>query len=456
MVVYRSLNPYNQHHLTEFPLMERPMVMTHLAKANNAFTELKKQDLKQRKKAIEMLAQLLREQKDDLAETITIEMGKILSESKAEIEKCAWLCEYYAENIEDFLGDKTLESDADKSFISYAPLGVILGIMPWNFPFWQVFRFAVPTLLAGNAVLLKHAPNCPQSALAIEKLMSSIDLPEASFQNVFANNEDIAFLIEQDTIAGISLTGSTQAGSAVAETAGRALKRQVLELGGSNAFIVMADADVNKAAKLAAQARLLNAGQSCIAAKRFLVHADIYEDFLAALKKEFETYKMGDPLAEETKIGPLARPDLCDTIQNQFKTSMQMGARLITGGDRDENFFSPTILADVSPEMPVFKEEVFGPMAAVMPFKSTEEAVSLSNANNYGLGCSLIGNDTDALLKLVQELHEGAVFINELVKSDPRLPFGGIKDSGYGRELAQDGAHSFVNIKTVYLNKTLD
>lgn len=456
MVVYRSLNPFNHYHLTEFPLMERSMVMGHLAKANTAFAELKKQDLKQRKKAIKKLAQLLREQKDDLAETITREMGKILPEAKAEIEKCAWLCEYYAENIEDFLSDKLLESDADKSFVNYAPLGVILGIMPWNFPFWQVFRFAVPTLLAGNAVLLKHAPNCPQSALAIEKLMSSIDLPEASFQNIFATNEDIAFLIEQDSIAGISLTGSTKAGSAVAETAGRALKRQVLELGGSNAFIVMADADVNKAAKLAAQARLLNAGQSCIAAKRFLVHADIYEDFLTALKKEFESYKMGDPLAEGTKIGPLARPDLCDTIQNQFKTSMQMGARLITGGDRDENFFSPTILADISPEMPVFKEEVFGPMAGVMPFKSTEEAISLSNANNFGLGCSLIGEDTDALLAMVPELHEGAVFINELVKSDPRLPFGGIKDSGYGRELAQDGAHSFVNIKTVYLNKTLD
>ncbi|PTM04582.1 MAG: succinate-semialdehyde dehydrogenase [Bacteroidetes bacterium] len=453
MVEYRSLNPYSQIVSANFPLMEMPLLMKHLAQAEKGQALLSETILEARVAAIEKLAHLLRAQKDEFAETISSEMGKIFPEAKAEIEKCAWLCDFYAEHIDEFLSDTIIESDADLSFATYAPLGVILGIMPWNFPFWQVFRFAVPTILAGNSVLLKPAPNCPQSALTIEKLFASIGLPAASYQNIFASNEDVGSLIEQEAIAGISLTGSTRAGSAVAERAGKALKRQVLELGGSNAFIIMADADLQKAAQLAAQARLLNAGQSCIAAKRFIVHMDVYEDFLHALKAEFEHYKIGDPMAEGTKIGPLARPDLCDNLERQFTASMEMGARLITGGVRDGNFFTPTILADVNPEMPVFKEEVFGPLAAVMSFKSTEEAIKLSNDSNYGLGCSLIGRDSEALLKLVPQLKEGAVFINELVKSDPRLPFGGIKNSGYGRELAKEGALSFVNVKTVYLKK---
>jgi succinate-semialdehyde dehydrogenase/glutarate-semialdehyde dehydrogenase len=396
-------------------------------------------------------AKLLLENKEEYATCITTEMHKPITQAIAEVEKCALLCNYYYENAESFLATKNIKTEASESFVTYEPLGVIFGIMPWNFPFWQVFRFAVPTIIAGNTVVVKHASNVPKSAKLIQSIFEQAGFPKGCFQNLSISSSEVDKVIANPIIKAVSLTGSEQAGVAVAAEAGKYLKKCVLELGGSNAFIVLEDANIEKAVATAVNARMQNAGQSCIAAKRFLVHEMILEEFVAKFKVAIQNLKTGNPLAIETQIGSLARLDLAEELEAQVQKSIQMGAKLIIGGNRKETFYEPTLLTEVTTEMPVFKEETFGPVAAITIFKTIEDAIELSNQSEFGLGVSIFTQDIDSIKTKISAFNEGAVFINEMVKSDPRLPFGGIKKSGYGRELAEDGIKEFVNVKTVFI-----
>ena len=398
------------------------------------------------------LAQLLLENKEEYATCITTEMHKPISQAIAEVEKCALLCNYYYENAETFLATKNIKTDASESFVAYEPFGVILGVMPWNFPFWQVFRFAVPTLIAGNTVVVKHASNVPKSAELIQEIFEQAGFPKGCYQDLPISSNEVAVVIANPIIKAVSLTGSEQAGIAVAIEAGKHLKKCVLELGGSNAFIVLEDANLEKAVATAVNARMQNAGQSCIAAKRFLVHENIAGEFVAKFEVAIQNLKTGNPLDKQTQIGSLARVDLAEELEIQVQKSIQMGAKLIVGGNTKDAFYEPTILTNVTTEMPVFKEETFGPVAAIITFKTIEEAIKLSNQSEFGLGVSIFTQDIDFIKTKISSFNEGAVFINEMVKSDPRLPFGGIKKSGYGRELAEDGIKEFVNVKTVVIN----
>ena len=398
------------------------------------------------------LSLLLIENKEEYASIITSEMHKPITQALAEVEKCALLCKYYYENAETFLATKSIKTDASESYVVYEPLGVILGIMPWNFPFWQVFRFAVPTLIAGNTVVVKHANNVPKCGELIESIFNAAGFPKGCYQNLPISSNEVANVIANPIIKAVSLTGSEQAGVAVATEAGKHLKKCVLELGGNSAFIILEDANLEKAVATAVNARMQNAGQSCIAAKRFLVHDTIADEFVTKFKVAIQNLKTGNPLDKETQIGTLARVDLAEELEQQVQKSIQMGAQIITGGKRDGAFFEPTILTDVTPIMPVFKEETFGPVAAITTFKTIDEAIQLSNQSEYGLGVSLFTQDVDFIKTKISAFNEGAVFINEMVKSDPRLPFGGIKKSGYGRELAEEGLKEFVNVKTVVIN----
>ena len=398
------------------------------------------------------LAQLLLENKEEYATCITTEMHKPISQAIAEVEKCALLCNYYYENAESFLATKNIKTDASESFVTYEPLGVILGVMPWNFPFWQVFRFAVPTIIAGNTVVVKHASNVPKSAELIQLIFEKAGFPKGCYQDLLIPSSEVANIIANPIIRAVSLTGSEQAGIAVTTEAGKHLKKCVLELGGSNAFIILEDANLEKTVAIAVNARMQNAGQSCIAAKRFLVHEKIVDEFVAKFKVAIQNLKTGNPLDKETQIGSLARVDLAEELELQVQKSIQMGAKLIVGGNGKDAFYEPTILTKVTTEMPVFNEETFGPVAAIITFKTIEEAIELSNQSEFGLGVSNFTQDIDFIKTKISAFNEGAVFINEMVKSDPRLPFGGIKKSGYGRELAEDGIKEFVNVKTVVIN----
>jgi len=446
-----SYNPYKQELIQKFELDSKQSLSDKMAQAEALDPLRKDYDLSSRLACIKHLAHILREEQEVHAQTISLEMAKPITESRAEIEKCAWLCDYYYENAHHFLSDQRVEIPGVKAIRRYEPMGIILGIMPWNFPYWQVFRFAVPAILAGNKVLLKHAPNCQLSAEKMEGIFHKSALQKGAYQNIRLDNTQIANLIADDRIKGLSLTGSEKAGRSVAETAGKHLKPQVLELGGSNAFILHESAKVEKAATLAAQARLLNAGQSCIAAKRFLVPKSLEQPFIKALEKVFVKYKVGDPTDDSTQIGPLARLDLKETALEQMDRSIEQGAELVCGGAGEGLFVNPSILKNVKPSMPVFKEEVFAPIASVCVYNSWDEAVEISNASRYGLGVSLIGEEKEYLLEQASKFEEGAVFINDLVKSDPRLPFGGVKNSGYGRELGPEGIRSFTNLKTIYM-----
>ena len=398
------------------------------------------------------LAKLLLENKEEYATCITTEMYKPISQAIAEVEKCALLCNYYFENAELFLVTKSIKTEATESFVTLEPLGVILGVMPWNFPFWQVFRFAVPTIITGNTVVVKHASNVPKSANLIQEIFEKAGFPKGCYQDLPISSSEVANIIANPIIKAVSLTGSEQAGIAVATEAGKHLKKCVLELGGSNAFIVLEDANLEKAVAIAVTARMQNAGQSCIAAKRFLVHEKIVEEFVSKFEIAIQNLKTGNPLDKETQIGSLARVDLAEELEIQVKKSIQMGAKLIVGGNRKDAFYEPTILTEVTIEMPVFKEETFGPVAAIITFNTLEEAIQLTNQSEFGLGVSVFTQDIDFIKTKISDFNEGAVFINEMVKSDPRLPFGGIKKSGYGRELAEEGIKEFVNIKTVVIN----
>jgi succinate-semialdehyde dehydrogenase / glutarate-semialdehyde dehydrogenase len=419
--------------------------------ANTTLQVWEKTSLNDRLAYLPALASLLLENKEEYAKAITTEMHKPISQSIAEIEKCAVLCSYYYENSTPFLAPKIIKTEASESYVTYEPMGVILGIMPWNFPFWQVFRFAVPTLIAGNTVVVKHASNVSKSAELIEKLFEKAGFPNGCYQNLSISSQEVAAVIANPIIKAVSLTGSEQAGIAVATEAGKQLKKCVLELGGNNAFIIFEDANLDKVVATAVNARMQNAGQSCIAAKRFLVHENIAKDFIDKFKVAVQNLKIGNPLDKETQIGSLARVDLAEELEKQVQQSIQMGAQLILGGKRNNAFYEPTILTNVIPQMPVFHEETFGPVAVITTFKTIEEAIVLSNESQFGLGVSIFTTDIDFIKTKISAFKEGAVFINEMVKSDPRLPFGGIKKSGYGRELSEEGIKEFVNIKTIFI-----
>ncbi|WP_291106350.1 NAD-dependent succinate-semialdehyde dehydrogenase [Flavobacterium sp. UBA6195] len=427
--------------------------MQHLLKVSeNTQHSWRNLSIQNRISFLPQLAKLLLENKEAYATCITTEMHKPISQAIAEVEKCALLCNYYYENAEIFLATKNIQTEASESFVTYEPLGVILGVMPWNFPFWQVFRFAVPTLIVGNTVVVKHASNVPKSAELIQAIFEQASFPKGCYQDLPIPSSEVANIIANPIIKAVSLTGSEQAGIAVATEAGKHLKKCVLELGGSNAFVILEDANLEKAVATAVNARMQNAGQSCIAAKRFLVHENIAEEFIDKFKVAINNLKTGNPLDKETQIGSLARVDLAEELEVQVQKSIEMGAKLIVGGNRKDAFYEPTILTHVITEMPVFNEETFGPVAAIITFKTIEEAIELSNQSKFGLGVSIFTQDIDFIKTKISSFNEGAVFINEMVKSDPRLPFGGIKKSGYGRELAEDGIKEFVNVKTVVIN----
>ncbi|MFD2908759.1 NAD-dependent succinate-semialdehyde dehydrogenase [Flavobacterium ardleyense] len=411
-----------------------------------------KETIEHRLSFLPQLAKILSDNKQKYAECITNEMHKPITQAIAEVEKCALLCTYYYENAAQFLATKHIKTDASESFVTYEPLGVLLGVMPWNFPFWQVFRFAVPSVMAGNTVLVKHASNVPKSAKLIQTIFEEAGFPKGCYQDLPIPSDEVAEVIANPIIKAVSLTGSEQAGIAVATEAGKHLKKCVLELGGNNAFIVLEDANLEKTVAIAVNARMQNAGQSCIASKRFLLHENVADAFVSQLKTAIQKLKTGNPLDKTTEIGSLAREDLAEELEVQVNKSIEMGAKLVCGGKRTEAFYEPTILTNVSVEMPVFKEETFGPVVAVTTFKTLEEAIELSNTSEFGLGVSVFTQDIENIKKHISSFNEGAVFINEMVKSDPRLPFGGVKKSGYGRELSENGIKEFVNVKTVVIN----
>ncbi len=448
---FKSINPYNGKEIGTFKALTDDELDEKLNKSQKAFESWRNVPLEKRCQLIKKAGQLLRDNVEDYAKMITLEMGKPISESRAEVNKCAWVCDYYADNAESFLAIETIETDASKSFVRHDPIGAVLAIMPWNFPFWQVFRYAAPTLLVGNTGLLKHAPNVFGSAKLIEDIFIKAGVPDGVFQNLIVHHDQTEKIITHDAVQAVTLTGSERAGSAVAEIAGKHIKRTVLELGGNNAFIVWEDADIDNAVNIAITARLMNCGQSCIAAKRFILLESIYDEFVTKFTNAVKDLKSGDPLDETTKIGTLARKDLADQLNKQVKESVKKGAELLLGGNQNDCYHEPTILGNVKPGMSAFDEETFGPLAAMIKAKSIEHAFELSELSKYGLGVTVCTKNIEKALNYADKISDGAYFINELVKSDPRLPFGGTKKSGYGRELAKDGIMEFVNRKTVYV-----
>ncbi len=432
-------------------------VETMLRRAVAAFEINRTNTINIRAKKMKMIAEALIVRTDEFAQVISLEMGKPIKESRAEVEKCAWICNYYADNAKHFLKDELIKTEYSTSLVTHAPLGIILAIMPWNFPFWQVFRAAVPAIMAGNVVLLKHAPNTPKCAMLIESLFREAQFAEGVFQNLFIDHKKVRWLIERPEISGVTLTGSEEAGSRIAEVAGKHIKKTVLELGGSDPFIVLQDANTKKAAEVGVKSRFLNCGQSCIAAKRFIVIKEIARNFIDLMTDEIRKLQVGPPQEETTTIGPMAREDLAVKLDKQVRASMKMGARAIIGGYRPKvlkgAYFAPTLLVNVSPGMPVFDEEVFGPVASIITVNNIPEAIELANKTRYGLGASIWTVSTDQAQRLARHIQAGSVFINSMVKSDPRLPFGGIKKSGYGRELSGHGIREFVNVKTLVIEQ---
>lgn len=450
----RSVNPATGELIREYPDHSSEDVDRRLEAAGEAFAGWSRRPLAERCAVLTRAAGLLRDGLDAHAELMSTEMGKPITEARAEIEKCAWVCDYYAESAAEILAPQKVETDARRSLVRFDPIGTVLGIMPWNFPYWQVLRYSVPTLAVGNVTLLKHASNVPGCALAIEALWREAGVPEGGFSTLLISGSEASALIGRREIAAVTLTGSDAAGRAVGEAAGQHLKKAVLELGGSDPFIVLEDADPEAVARSATKARTLNTGQSCIAAKRFIVHESIAAPFEAALVEAMESLAVGDPLDGATEIGPLAREDLLEDLHDQVERAVAAGARLLTGGERLDRpgfFYAPTVLSEVDETNPAFTEETFGPVAPVIRARDREHAVELANRSPYGLGASIWSGDAERAAELVPSIEAGSVFVNGIVKSDPRLPFGGVKDSGYGRELSAFGMREFVNVKTVWV-----
>lgn len=448
-----TYNPYNGEHIKTYKLDSKVVLNKKLELAKSTFKSWKFLEISERAKLLQKLADELLADKDSLSKLITLEMGKPITESKAEIEKCAFLIQFYAHNADQFLADAIIETDAHESYISYDPLGCILAVMPWNYPFWQVFRFAIPTLIAGNVALLKHASNVTGCAIAIEKLFNKSGFPEGCFQTLLADHDTIEEIIGNDIVKAVTLTGSEKAGKSIAQTAGKNLKKTVLELGGNNACIILKDADLDKHLDTIVKARMQNSGQSCIAAKRFLVEEEIYDEFLEQFTKKVKALNYDDPLKEDTNMSCLARPDLADILEEQVSKSVEKGAKVHYGNTRDDAYYQPTILTNVTEDMPVFKEETFGPVAPIIKVKNLDEAIAMASNSRFGLGTMIFTKDYKKASKKVLAIEDGAYFINEMVKSDPRLPFGGTKASGYGRELSKEGILEFVNKKTIFINK---
>jgi succinate-semialdehyde dehydrogenase/glutarate-semialdehyde dehydrogenase len=449
----KSINPYNQEIVYEVAEFDRKEVENAIDKADTQYSIWKEIPFSERSVLMKAAGQELRKNAREYAEIITQEMGKPITQALAEVEKCATLCDYYAENASKMLADKIIETEAHKSYVSYEPIGIVLAIMPWNYPFWQVMRFAVPALMAGNVAVLKHASNVMKSAMSIEKIFDRAGFPAGCFTNLPIGSKMVEEIIKNPKIKAVTLTGSEAAGRAVAAVAGNEIKKTVLELGGSNALVVFADCNLQKTVKTCVQARFQNAGQSCIAGKRLLVESSIADEFTKAFIEEVGKLRSGDPLSEETTIGTMARLDLAEELEKQLQDALDKGGEVLLGGKRNKAYFEPTVIGNVTTDMSIFKEEVFGPLIGITTFKDEKEAIALSNNSPFGLGVTIFTEDFEKAFRLVPKFNEGAVFVNELVKSDQRLPFGGTKNSGYGRELSQDGIQEFVNKKTVYINK---
>jgi len=453
-VTFQSINPATGDVLETFAETSPDALEGILERADRASRDWRRRPVAERAERLWAAARLLRERKDAYARTMALEMGKPLAQGAAEAEKCAWACDYYAEHGAAFLADERREADGSRSYVRFEAIGPVLAIMPWNFPFWQVFRFAAPALVAGNAGLLKHAPNVSRCALEIEGVFREAGFPDGLFRAVFLENEAVGSVIADARVRAVTLTGSDRAGSQVAQQAGRHLKKTVLELGGSDPFIVLEDADLVKAAQVAAEARLINSGQSCIAAKRFIVVERVADRFLERFTTEMRARRVGDPLDPATQIGPQARLDLRANLHRQVEESVKRGGRLVVGGQLPEGpaaFYPPTVLVAVEPGMPAFDEETFGPVAAVIRARDEGDAIRIANASVYGLGAAVWTEDTKRGERVARDIEAGSVFVNGLVKSDPRLPFGGVKRSGYGRELSEYGLREFTNIKTVWV-----
>jgi succinate-semialdehyde dehydrogenase/glutarate-semialdehyde dehydrogenase len=450
-----TVNPANGELVKRYDEMSASEAAKIIAEANEVFHQWRRRPFDHRAGLMRKAAEILRRDAEKYARLMAVEMGKPIREGRAEVEKCAWVCDYYAENAESFLADEEAPTDASKSYVTFRPIGVVLAVMPWNFPFWQVFRFAAPALMAGNVGVLKHASNVPGCALAIEDVFGKAGFPEGIFRALLIGSEQVGEVISNPLVKAVTLTGSTLAGKAVAARSGEMLKKTVLELGGSDPYLILEDADIDETVSTCVASRLINSGQSCIAAKRFIVVEEVREEFESRFVEEMKRRRMGDPLSEETEVGPQARRDLRDDLHRQVEKSIASGAKLLLGGEVPDGkgaYYPPTVLSNVRPGMPAFDEELFGPVAAIIPVEGEKEAVEAANATVFGLGAAVFTRDKRRGEKIAaEELEAGCCFVNSLVRSDPRLPFGGVKESGYGRELSHYGIKEFVNIKTVYV-----
>ena len=450
-----SINPATEELLASYETMPVSELHEIAAVTHMAAREWSREAVTTRAGLANAAGEVLEQRRDELALLITREMGKPVRESRAEIDKCVLLCEFYSSNGPRLLADESIETEARKSYTRCEPLGVVLGVMPWNFPFWQVFRFAIPTLTAGNGALLKHASNVTGCSLAIESVFKQAGYPENLFRSLIARGADTAGLIAGESVQAVTLTGSEAAGSAVAAAAGKAIKKSVLELGGSDPYLILKDADLDLAAEKCARGRLFNGGQTCIAAKRFIVESAVIDSFVERLTGWISKFRQGDPELDETDLGPMARPDLREEIHDQVSRSIQAGAKLVMGGEMPSGrgyYYPPTILTNVHPAMPVAKEETFGPVAVVLQADDLEHAINLANQSEFGLGAAVFTSDLRTAEAVAHRIQAGTCFVNDFVKSDPRMPFGGIRKSGYGRELAREGIREFVNLKSVVLN----
>jgi succinate-semialdehyde dehydrogenase / glutarate-semialdehyde dehydrogenase len=452
----QSINPTTGERLRSFEPLSESQIEEKISRAAEAFRDYRRVPIYSRARMITRAAEIIEAEKETFGRLMTNEMGKPLRAAVEEAAKCAWVCRYYAEKAAEFLADEEIPTGATRSFIRYQPLGPVLAVMPWNFPFWQVFRFAAPALMAGNVCLLKHASNVPQCALAIEEVFRRAEFPEDVFQTLLIGSDQVERALDNPRVAAATITGSAAAGSAVASASGERFKKTVLELGGSDPFIVMPSADLNEAVRTAVKARVINNGQSCIAAKRFIVAEEIADEFESRFVKAMESLKVGDPMDETTDVGPLATSDILETLEEQVQESVAMGARILTGGERllrPGNYFAPTVLTDIPTNSPAYIEELFGPVASLFRVPDLDEAIRLANDTTFGLAASAWTNDREERDRLIDEIETGLVFINSMVASDPRLPFGGVKSSGYGRELSREGIREFVNIKTVSIKE---
>ncbi len=452
----QSINPFDQSIIQNYNEMSQGEINEILEKSHKDFLDWKDVDFKIRSGKMNKAAEVLRKKSEEYSLLMTKEMGKPIAQSRAEVEKCAWVCDYYAENVEKFLMDEEIRTDASRSYVSFQPLGIVLAVMPWNFPFWQVFRFAVPGLMAGNAGILKHASNVSGCALAIEEVFREAGFPENLFRTIIYPSSKMEYVIKHILVKAVTLTGSVPAGKAVASIAGSVIKKTVLELGGSDPYLILEDADLDLATTSCVNSRLINGGQSCIAAKRFIIVEKVYGKFEKLFVEKMKLKKMGDPMNEQNDLGPQASISLRNELHEQVKKSISLGSKLLLGGNILEDkgaFYPPTVLGNVKKGSPAYEEELFGPVAALIKVKDETEAINIANDSIFGLAAAVFTKDINRGNEIAKtKLNAGACFVNSFVKSDPRLPFGGINESGFGRELSSFGIREFVNIKTVYVS----